>query len=116
MKIEMDFMEFVEDYFQQYILVLSSFDNSSLASVVCTTLYLRDNGGTLGVAGNVSSGAIAFVDFKCVKLHQMTTHSMWISIENSDMAADALQSLMHVTPRCTISNTNPRIAVEVQCV
>jgi len=115
MRIEMDFIEFVEDYCQQYILVLSSFDKSSLAPVLFTSLYLRDNGGTLGVAGNVSSGAIAFVDFKCVKLHQLTTHSMWISIANSDIAADALQSLMHVTPRCTIANTNQRIAVEVQC-
>lgn len=54
----MDFMEFVEDYYQQYIRVLNAFDKSSLEPVLDTFLDVRDNGGTLWVAGNGGSAAI----------------------------------------------------------
>ena len=54
----MDFMEFVEDYYQQYIRVLNSFDKTSLEPVLDTFLDVRDNGGTLWVAGNGGSAAI----------------------------------------------------------
>jgi len=54
----MDFMEFVEDYYQQYIRVLNSFDKSSLEPVLDTFLDVRDKGGTLWVAGNGGSAAI----------------------------------------------------------
>ena len=54
----MDFMEFVEDYYQQYIRVLNSFDKSSLEPVLNTFLDVRDKGGTLWVAGNGGSAAI----------------------------------------------------------
>jgi len=54
----MDFMEFVEDYYQQYIRVLNAFDKSSLEPVLDTFLDVRDKGGTLWVAGNGGSAAI----------------------------------------------------------
>ena len=54
----MDFMEFVEGYYQQYIRVLNSFDKSSLEPVLDTFLDVRDKGGTLWVAGNGGSAAI----------------------------------------------------------
>ena len=54
----MDFMEFVEDYYQQYIRVLNAFDKSSLQPVLDTFLDVRDKGGTLWVAGNGGSAAI----------------------------------------------------------
>jgi D-sedoheptulose 7-phosphate isomerase len=54
----MDFMEFVEGYYQQYIRVLNSFDKSSLEPVLDTFLNVRDKGGTLWVAGNGGSAAI----------------------------------------------------------
>ena len=54
----MDFMEFVEGYYQQYIRVLNSFDRSSLEPVLDTFLDVRDKGGTLWVAGNGGSAAI----------------------------------------------------------
>ena len=54
----MYFMEFVEDYYQQYIRVLNSFDKSSLEPVLDTFLDVRDKGGTLWVAGNGGSAAI----------------------------------------------------------
>ena len=54
----MDFMEFVEGYYQQYIRVLNSFDKSSLEPVLNTFLDVRDKGGTLWVAGNGGSAAI----------------------------------------------------------
>ena len=54
----MDFMEFVEDYYQQYIRVLNTFDKSSLEPVLDTFLDVRDKGGTLWVAGNGGSAAI----------------------------------------------------------
>ena len=54
----MDFMEFVEDYYQQYIRVLKSFDKSSLEPVLDTFLDVRDKDGTLWVAGNGGSAAI----------------------------------------------------------
>ena len=54
----MDFMGFVEDYYQQYIRVLNSFDKSSLGPVLDTFLDVRDKGGTLWVAGNGGSAAI----------------------------------------------------------
>ena len=54
----MDFMEFVEDYYQQYIRVLNSFDKTSLEPVLDTFLDVRDKGGTLWVAGNGGSAAI----------------------------------------------------------
>ena len=54
----MDFKEFVEDYYQQYIRVLNSFDKSSLEPVLDTFLKVRDNNGTLWVAGNGGSAAI----------------------------------------------------------
>ncbi len=54
----MDFMEFVEDYYQQYIRVLNAFDKSSLEPVLDTFLGVRDKGGTLWVAGNGGSAAI----------------------------------------------------------
>ena len=54
----MDFMEFVEDYYQQYIRVLNSFDKASLEPVLDTFLDIRDKGGTLWVAGNGGSAAI----------------------------------------------------------
>ena len=54
----MDFMEFVQDYYQQYIRVLNAFDKSSLQPVLDTFLDVRDKGGTLWVAGNGGSAAI----------------------------------------------------------
>ena len=54
----MDFMEFVEDYYQQYIRVLNAFDKSSLEPVLDVFLDVRDKGGTLWVAGNGGSAAI----------------------------------------------------------
>ena len=54
----MDFMEFVENYYQQYIRVLNAFDKSSLEPVPDTFLDVRDKGGTLWVAGNGGSAAI----------------------------------------------------------
>ncbi|UVW35650.1 SIS domain-containing protein [SAR92 clade bacterium H455] len=54
----MDFMEFVEDYYQQYIRVLNAFDKLSLEPVLDTFLDVRDKGGTLWVAGNGGSAAI----------------------------------------------------------
>jgi len=54
----MDFMEFVENYYQQYIRVLNAFDKSSLEPVLDTFLDVRDKGGTLWVAGNGGSAAI----------------------------------------------------------
>ena len=54
----MDFMEFVEGYYQQYIRVLNSFDKASLEPVLDTFLDVRDKGGTLWVAGNGGSAAI----------------------------------------------------------
>ena len=54
----MDFMEFVEDYYQQYIRVLNAFDKSSLEPVLDTFIDVRDKGGTLWVAGNGGSAAI----------------------------------------------------------
>ena len=54
----MDFMEFVEDYYQQYIRVLKSFDKSSLEPVLDVFLDVRDKSGTLWVAGNGGSAAI----------------------------------------------------------
>ena len=54
----MDFKEFVEDYYQQYIRVLNSFDKSSLEPVLDVFLNVRDNNGTLWVAGNGGSAAI----------------------------------------------------------
>ena len=54
----MDFMEFVEDYYQQYMRVLNAFDKSSLEPVLDTFLDVRDKGGTLWVAGNGGSAAI----------------------------------------------------------
>ena len=55
----MDFMEFVADYYQQYIRVLNSFDKASLEPILDTFLDIRDKGGTLWVAGNGGSAAIA---------------------------------------------------------
>ena len=54
----MDFMEFVEDYYQQYIRVLNSFDKRSLEPVLEVFLNVRDNNGILWVAGNGGSAAI----------------------------------------------------------
>jgi len=54
----MDFMEFVENYYQQYIRVLNSFDKSSLEPVLDVFLDVRDKSGTLWVAGNGGSAAI----------------------------------------------------------
>ena len=54
----MDFMEFVEDYYQQYIRVLNSFDKRSLEPVLDVFLNVRDNNGILWVAGNGGSAAI----------------------------------------------------------
>lgn len=54
----MDFKDFVEDYYQQYIRVLNSFDKSSLEPVLDEFLKVRDNNGTLWVAGNGGSAAI----------------------------------------------------------
>ena len=51
-------MEFVENYYQQYIRVLNAFDKSSLEPVLDTFLDVRDKGGTLWVAGNGGSAAI----------------------------------------------------------
>jgi D-sedoheptulose 7-phosphate isomerase len=54
----MDFIEFVEDYYQQYIRVLNSFDKTSLEPVLDVFLDVRNNNGTLWVAGNGGSAAI----------------------------------------------------------
>ena len=54
----MDFMEFVEDYYQRYSRVLSSFDKTALEPILDVFLDIRDKNGTLWVAGNGGSAAI----------------------------------------------------------
>lgn len=54
----MDFIDFVEDYYQQYIRVLNGFDKRSLEPVLDVFLNVRDNNGILWVAGNGGSAAI----------------------------------------------------------
>lgn len=55
---EMDFMEFVEDYYQRYIQVINDFDKASLEPVLDVFLNVAGNNGTLWVAGNGGSAAI----------------------------------------------------------
>ncbi len=54
----MDFKDFVENYYQQYIRVLNNFDKASLEPVLDVFLKVRNNNGTLWVAGNGGSAAI----------------------------------------------------------
>lgn len=54
----MEFSEFVEDYYQQYIKVINDFDKTSLEPVLDVFLKVAKNNGTLWVAGNGGSAAI----------------------------------------------------------
>jgi phosphoheptose isomerase len=54
-----DISEFVEDYYRRFAEVLAAFDKSSLGDIVEVLLRVSEAGGTLWVAGNGGSAAIA---------------------------------------------------------
>ena len=54
-----DIAQFVEDYYRRFTEVLAAFDKSSLGDIVEVLLRLSEAGGTLWVAGNGGSAAIA---------------------------------------------------------
>jgi len=54
-----DFANFVEDYYTRFARTLQSFDKKSLAGVLAVFDRVRDQGGTIWVAGNGGSAAIS---------------------------------------------------------
>jgi len=54
-----DFREFVDDYYRRFVEVLETFDRAPMAGVLATLERVRDGGGTIWVAGNGGSAAIA---------------------------------------------------------
>ena len=54
-----DFREFVEGYYQRFIEAVEAFDRASLEGVLGVFDQVRERGGTLWVAGNGGSAAIA---------------------------------------------------------
>jgi D-sedoheptulose 7-phosphate isomerase len=54
-----DIAQFVEDYYRRFTEVLSTFDQSSHGDIVEVLLRVSEAGGTLWVAGNGGSAAIA---------------------------------------------------------
>jgi D-sedoheptulose 7-phosphate isomerase len=54
-----DFREFVDDYYRRFVEVLETFDRAPMSGVLATLERVRDAGGTIWVAGNGGSAAIA---------------------------------------------------------
>jgi D-sedoheptulose 7-phosphate isomerase len=54
-----DFESFVEDYYRRFVRALEDFDRAPLTQVFETLERVRDQGGTVWVAGNGGSAAIA---------------------------------------------------------
>ena len=54
-----DFREFVDDYYRRFVEILEAFDRAPMAGVLATLEQVRDAGGTIWVAGNGGSAAIA---------------------------------------------------------
>ena len=54
-----DFADFVDDYYRRFTEVLETFDRAPMVGVLKTLERVRDNGGTVWVAGNGGSAAIA---------------------------------------------------------
>ena len=55
----MDFTSFVDNYYQQYIKAINSFDKASLEPVLETFLKVAKNNGILWTAGNGGSASTA---------------------------------------------------------
>jgi D-sedoheptulose 7-phosphate isomerase len=54
-----DFRDFVDDYYRRFAEVLAAFDRAPMEGVLEVLQRTRDNGGTVWVAGNGGSAAIA---------------------------------------------------------
>jgi D-sedoheptulose 7-phosphate isomerase len=54
-----DFSNFVDDYYRSFVDVLESFDRAPMQGVLDTLLRVRESGGTVWIAGNGGSAAIA---------------------------------------------------------
>jgi phosphoheptose isomerase len=54
-----EFESFVDDYYQHFVQVLQEFDRAPLAAICDVLERVRDDGGTVWVAGNGGSAAIA---------------------------------------------------------
>jgi len=54
-----DFSDFVDDYYRRFVEVLQAFDRAPLQGVLDTLERVQANGGTIWVAGNGGSAAIA---------------------------------------------------------
>ena len=78
-----DFREFVDDYYRRFVEILEAFDRAPMAGVLATLERVRDAGGTISVAGNGGSAAIA-------------DNVVWILVDNYGIVEDTHQSLIHV--------------------
>jgi len=54
-----EFREFVDDYYRRFVEILDTFDRAPMTGVLATLERVRDAGGTIWVAGNGGSAAIA---------------------------------------------------------
>ena len=54
-----EFESFVDDYYERFVKVLQEFDRAPLAAICDVLERVRDDGGTVWVAGNGGSAAIA---------------------------------------------------------
>jgi phosphoheptose isomerase len=54
-----DFTDFVDDYYRRFTQILETFDRAPMEGVLAALDRVRDSGGTVWVAGNGGSAAIA---------------------------------------------------------
>jgi hypothetical protein len=54
-----DFSNFVDDYYRRFVEVLSTFDRAPMQGVLDTLVRVQKSGGTVWIAGNGGSAAIA---------------------------------------------------------